>query len=539
MTLLMYKSLISVGGLTLLSRAAGFVRDVVFAAVLGGGLLNDVFAVAQRLPNHFRTIFGEGAFNSAYVPSYSQVLQSEGLASARLFAGQIFVGLLISQLLLLAAAWAFMPFVIDLLAPGFRADPEKFPLAVTLTRITFPYLLFITLVTLQSGTLNAHGLFAAAAFTPVVMNVVMIAFLGVAFLFPNPGFAASWGLTVSGALQLALTSAAAYRAGIFERIAWPAMTKHVKQFLVRLGPGVIGSAASQIALFADTIIASLLPTGSVSSIYYADRIYQLPLGVIGIAAGTVLLPEMSRLIAAGKPVAALHAQNRTMALSLALTAPFFIAFIMIPDDIMRAVFLRGAFTPQAASASAAVLTAYGFGLVAIVLLRSAVASFQAQGDTRTPMLVALGAVAANVALKIVLFKPFGAPGLAAATAAGAWINLLILCYLAIRRGAMKVDLFLWKTATAVTGAAFLLGLFALLASEPARHLTAGFGPFADVLKLLLVGIPGALIYGLALIAGLKIAQVRLGRLRMERPANILSKGKRVQNPRPASRALME
>ena len=300
---------------------------------------------------------------------------------------------------MLALAFAFTPALIDLFAPGFRADPEKFALTVTLTRITFPYLLFITLVTLQSGTLNAHGRFVAAAFTPVVMNLSMIVFLCVAFLFANPGLAASWGLTISGVLQLALTSAAAYHAGIFEHFARPAMTKHIKHFLVTLGPAVIGSAGTQIALFADTIIGSMLPTGGVSSIYYADRIYQLPLGVIGIAAGTVLLPEMSRLFAAGNPGGALHAQNRTMALSLALTAPFFIAFIMIPDDIMRGVFLRGAFTPQAAGASAAVLTAYGFGLVAIVLLRSAVASFQAQGDTKTPMLIALGAVAVNVALE--------------------------------------------------------------------------------------------------------------------------------------------
>jgi putative peptidoglycan lipid II flippase len=507
----MYKSLISVGGLTLLSRAAGFVRDVLLGAILGAGLMADAFVVAQRLPNHFRTIFGEGAFNSAYVPSYAQVLESEGLSRARVFSGQIFLGLLVSQLAVLALALAFTPGLIDVLAPGFRADPPKFTLTVTLTQITFPYLLFITLVTLQSGTLNAHGYFAAAAFTPVLMNLVMIAFLGVAFLFPTPGLAASWGLTVSGVLQLALTSAAAHRCGIFEKFARPPMTAHIKRFLATLGPAVIGSAGTQIALFADTIIGSLLPTGSVSSIYYADRIYQLPLGVIGIAAGTVLLPEMSRLFAAGKPAAALHAQNRTLALSLALTAPFFIAFIMIPDDIMRAVFLRGAFTSEAARASAAVLTAYGFGLIAIVLLRSAVASFQAQGDTKTPMLVALGAVAVNVALKIVLFKPFGAPGLAAATAAGAWINLVVLCFLAIRRRAMKVDLFLWKTVTAVTCASFLLALFALFASPPVQRLTARFGFLADLLELSLLGLSGALIYGLALLAGLKLANVKLRR----------------------------
>jgi putative peptidoglycan lipid II flippase len=509
----MYKSLISVGGFTLLSRGAGFVRDVLLGAVLGAGLLADAFVVAQRLPNHFRTIFGEGAFNSAYVPSYARVLQSEGPASARLFSGQVFLGLLASQVLLVTLAFVFTPYFIDILAPGFRGDPQKFALTVTLTRITFPYLLFVTLVTLQSGTLNAHGHFAAAAFAPVLMNLSMIVFLGLAFLFPNPGLAASWGLTVSGVLQLALTSAAAHRAGIFERFAGPPMKKHIRRFFVTLGPAIIGSAGLQIALFADTIIGSMLPTGGVSSIYYADRIYQLPLGVIGIAAGTVLLPEMSKLFAAGNPGAALHAQNRTMALSLALTAPFFIAFIMIPDDIMRGVFLRGAFTPQAASASAAVLAAYGFGLVAIVLLRSAVASFQARGDTRTPMLIALVAVAINVGLKIVLFKPFGAPGLAAATAAGAWINLLVLCYLAIRRGAMKVDLFLWKTATTVTTASFILAVFALFAAAPVQRMTAGLGRFANVFDLLFLGLSGALVYALVLIAGLRMAGLTLGRSR--------------------------
>jgi putative peptidoglycan lipid II flippase len=510
----MYKSLVSVAGLTLLSRGAGFVRDILLGAVLGAGLLADAFVVAQRLPNHFRTIFGEGAFNSAYVPSYARVLQTEGLFSARLFAGQIFMGLLASQILLLALAFVFMPYVIDLLAPGFRADPEKFALTVTLTRITFPYLLFITLVTLQSGTLNAHGHFIAAAFTPVVMNVSMIVFLCLAFLFANPGLAASWGLTVSGVLQLMLTSVAAYHVGIFEHFARPAMTKHIKHFLMTLGPAVIGSAGTQIALFADTIIGSMLPTGGVSSIYYADRIYQLPLGVIGIAAGTVLLPEMSRLFAASDPGGALHAQNRTMALSLALTAPFFVAFIMIPDAIMRGVFQRGAFTGEAAGASAAVLTAYGFGLVAIVLLRSAVASFQAQGDTKTPMLIALGAVAVNVALKILLFKPLGAPGLAAATAAGAWINLLALCFFAIRRDAMKIDLFLWKTVTVVTIASFALSVFALFAAAPAQRLTAGLGRFANVSELVLLGGSGALIYALVLAAGLRLAGVRLRRSRL-------------------------
>jgi putative peptidoglycan lipid II flippase len=509
----MYKSLLSVGGFTLLSRAAGFLRDVVLGAVLGVGLLADAFVVAQRLPNHFRSIFGEGAWNAAFVPTYSRVMHADGLRGAREFSGQIFLGLLASQILLLVVAWAFTPVLVDLLAPGFRADPAKFALTVTLTRITFPYLLFITLVTLQSGALNAHGRFAAAALAPVLMNVSIIAFIGIAFLFPNAGVAASWGLTVSGLLQLALTSAAAYRAGILERFTRPRMSAEVRRFLAMLGPAVIGSAGAQIAFFADTIISSMLPTGGVSSIYYADRIYQLPLGVIGVAAGTVLLPQMSRFLAAGNAGGALHAQNRTMALSLALSAPFFIAFIMIPEFIMRGIFLRGAFTPEAADASAAVLSAYGFGLIAIVLVRSALASFQAHGDTKTPMMISLTAVAINVALKIVLFKPLGAVGLASATAAGAWINLLLLVIFAIRRGAMKPDLVLWKTGACVSAASCALSFFALFAAAPVERLAARFGHVANVSELLLLGCGGTFVYAVVLIGGLRVADVKL------RPSN--------------------
>ena len=196
-------------------------------------------------------------------------------------------------------------------------DPEKFGLAVTMTRITFPYLLCVTLVTLQSGTLNANRRFVAAAFAPVVLNLVMVAFLAFAFLFPNAGIAASVGVTVSGVLQLALLAVAARRAGVVERLERLRWTPDVKRFFAALGPAVIGSAGVQIAIFADTIISTLLPTGGPSSLYYAERIYQLPIGVVGIAAGTVLLPEMSRRLAQGAPGAARHAQNRTMALTFA------------------------------------------------------------------------------------------------------------------------------------------------------------------------------------------------------------------------------
>ncbi|WP_395666248.1 murein biosynthesis integral membrane protein MurJ [Methylocella sp.] len=505
----MYKNLLSVGGLTLLSRAAGFLRDVMLGAVLGAGLIADAFVVAQRLPNHFRAVFGEGAWNAAFVPTYSRALQGEGLDTARRFSGQIFVGLLVIQLILLALALLFTPTLIDLLAPGFRDEPEKFALTEALTRITFPYLLFVTLVTLQSGALNAHGRFVAAAFAPVLMNLSIIAFLTVAFLFPNAGAAAAWGLMASGAMQLALTSFAAWRAGILEIFAWPRWSADMRRFLAMLGPAVIGSAGVQIALFADTIIGSMLPTGGPSSIYYADRIYQLPLGVIGIAAGTVLLPQMSRLVAAGRPEAAISAQNRTFAISLILTAPFFVAFLAIPDLIMRGVFLRGAFTPEAAQASAAVLAAYGLGILAVVLLRSAVPSFQAAGDTTTPMIAALVAVAGNVALKVVLFTPLGAPGLATATSAGAWINLILIAIFAMRRGLMKLDAQFMKVAACVAAGSAVLVIFALSARAPVTHLAQGAGRFSGEATLTLMTFGGASIYGLALIACLRLAGVRL------------------------------
>ncbi|MEW6436662.1 MAG: murein biosynthesis integral membrane protein MurJ [Pseudomonadota bacterium] len=506
----MYKNLFSVAALTLLSRATGFVRDVMLAAVLGAGLNADAFVVAFRLPNHFRAIFGEGAFNAAYVPCYSQIITKHGLEAGRYFASQIFTLLLGSQIVLLILALIFMPQFIDLLAPGFRADPQKFSLAVTLTRITFPYLLFITLVTLQSGTLNALEHFTAAAFAPVLLNVVMILFLAVAFLFPSAGVAAAIGVTVSGVAQFLLTFFALHRMGLHEHLVPHVWDAEVKHFFLVLGPAVIGAAGAQIALFADTIIGSMLPTGGVSSIYYADRIYQLPIGVVGIAAGTVLLPEMARRLAGGDEAGAYYAQNRTMALSVAIAAPCSVAFIMIPEIIMRGVFMRGAFTEADALAAAAVLTAYGFGIVPIVLIRSAVASFQSVGDTRTPMFITLFAVAVNLGLKVLLFRPFGAAGLAAATAIFAWINLLLLMAVATRRGLMRLDWVFGKSAAVTSVAAFLGAIFALLAAWPAAEFAASLPRFQNEIELVLLLIGGAIVYVLALGVGLYVSGVGPG-----------------------------
>ena len=522
----MLKGLLSVGGMTLLSRGTGFLRDVVLGAILGAGFAADAFVVAFRLPNHFRTIFGEGAFNAAYVPSYSRVLETEGAGAARLFSGQIFSLLLLSQIVVLALAWMFTPGLVDLLAPGFSADPAKFQLAVTLTRITFPYLLCITLVTLLSGTLNAHRRFAAAAFAPVLLNLSMIAALAVAFLFPSAGHAAAAGVSISGVAQLALLLYAARRADILSPAARPRWTPDMKQFFVAVLPAVIGSAGVQIAIFADTIISSLLPTGGPSSIYYADRINQLPIGVIGIAAGTVLLPEMSRRFAAGDPGAAYHAQNRTMAITILLSAPFCVAFLTMPELIMRAVFVRGAFTTADADASAAVLAAYGIGLMAVVLIRSAVASFQSKGDTTTPMMVALASVLVNVGLKVLLFRPLGASGLAFATSAGAWINFGLLSFLALRRGSMRFDPLFWKIVAAVCLASVLLAGVAILGQPAAAALTGRIEFGRALIDLSILGCIGAIVYAIVTAVCLHVLKVPLrallGRMRGAPKADALS-----------------
>jgi putative peptidoglycan lipid II flippase len=351
-----------------------------------------------------------------------------------LLASRILTLLLVSQLALLVLAYGETPLLVQLIAPGFDADPRKFEMAVGMTRITFPYLAFVTIATLHTGTLNAHGFFAIGAFAPVLLNIFIIGFLAVAFLFPNPGIAASWGVLVSGLAQLLLLIAAARRRGVLERLAWPRLDPDVRQFFRALGPAVIGSAGQQIAILADTILASMMATGAVASISYADRLYQLPLGVIGVAAGTVLLPEMARRLAAGDPGGAAHAQNRSVAVSLALSAPFLVGFLMIPEVLIRGAYMRGAFDAEAAQRSADVLQAYGIGLIPMVLIRSAVATFQSRGDTKTPALCFFGGLAVNLILKVTLSQDLGVVGLALGTAAGAWINFGLLILIGRLRG---------------------------------------------------------------------------------------------------------
>ncbi|MCJ2011335.1 murein biosynthesis integral membrane protein MurJ [Methylobacterium sp. J-076] len=507
----MIRSILSVGGWTLVSRVTGFARDVVMAAVMGAGPLADAFVVAFRLPNHFRAIFGEGAFNTAFVPSYAALEEAGATGAARRFADRVFTLMLIVQLVLLNLALPLMPWVVHALAPGFEEGGERFQLAVALTRITFPYLLFMTLVTLLSGILNAHRRFAVAAGAPVLLNLAMLAALAVSFLFPNAAYAAAWGVSVSGVLQFGLLWIGCRRAGVMPDLAVPRLDPALRRFFAVLGPAVIGSAGFQIAAFADTIIASWLPTGAVSALYYADRLYQLPFGVIAIAAGTVLLPEMSRRIAAGDLAGAHGAQNRAAGFSLALSAPFTVAFLTIPGLIMAALFQRGEFTGEDAARAASVLAAYGLALPAVVLVRSAVASFYSRQDTKTPLWASLSAIAVNVVLKLWLTGPYGVTGLALATAVSQWVNLAILVGLALRRGWTAPGRTLGLTVLGVALACLALTGVALAGRPLAEALVPAMGHGREIAVLGLLGIAGAVVYGGLLLGLLHLFGLRLRR----------------------------
>lgn len=487
----MLRKLLSVSGWTLVSRVTGFARDVVLAAVLGAGAAMDAFTVANRLPNHFRAIVAEGAFNSAFVPAYARQLETDGAVPARRFAGAIALVLGLGLVALTALAILFAPVLIGWLAPGFVGEPARFDLAVALTRITFPYLVCMALVTLLSGVLNAHERFAAAAAAPVLLNVAIVAALGAAFLFPSAAHAAAWGVLAAGLMELALVWIAAARAGVAPLAARPRLDAPTRGFLKAFGPALIGAAGVQIAMFADTILVTFLETGAPSALYYADRLYQLPVGLIGIAAGTVLLPEMSRHLAAGHVDAAHRAQNRAAGLTLLLGMPFAALFLTMPALAMEALFARGAFDRAAAQAAGAVLAAYAVGLPAVILIRSAVASFHARQDTTTPMMIALTAIAANVALKLVLMPRLGAPGLALATACGAWINVALLVGIGLRRG--------WMAPGGVLARIAAASALAALAMAGAVLAVLGQSPF--ILQHLPMGLPGGPALGLATLAG--------------------------------------
>lgn len=431
----MLRKLGTVSGLTLASRTFGFLRDVVLAATLGAGPVADAFMLAFRLPNHFRAILAEGAFNAAFLPTWAAA-DASGRDSTRL-AAETLGWLTLANLVLLALALGATGWMLAVLAPGLSPADETWPLVVTLTRITFPYLLCMSLVAFLAALLNGRDRFAAPAAAPILLNLFMIGALLMAASFPSAAHAAAWGVMASGVAQIALLVGAVWRVGLPLPRPRLGLSPDTRLVFRRLGPAILTSGALQVAIFADTIIATFLPAGSLSHLYYADRLYQLPIGLIGVALGTVILPDIGRRAGLGDEDGMRRVLDRALLICLVVGVPVAVMMATLGDWAIRILFVRGAFDLAAAEASAAILAAYALGLAPALALRSLVAGFHGRGDTRTPLRLLVTASLVNIALKIALAPWLGAAGLALATSVGLALYAALLFRTGRVRGFMR------------------------------------------------------------------------------------------------------
>lgn len=459
----------TVGGATLASRLLGFVRDVLLAAAVGAGPVADAFVVAFRLPNLFRRLFAEGAFNSAFIPLFGRAVEEEGDEGARRFAGEIGAALLFCLLALTALAQIFMPLVVWALAPGFVDDPAKFDLTVLMSRIAFPYLIFMSLLAFIGGILNTYQRFAAAAFAPVMLNVVMSLVLGGVLLAGvkadlTLGIILSVGVTIGGIVQLMVVIIDLKRLGFRIPVFRPRYTRSARRLLILGIPGVVAGGVTQINIAVGQIIASM-QEGANALLYFADRLYQLPLGVIGIAIGVVLLPSLTRQLRAGETAAYQHSLNRALEFSLVLTLPAAVALAVIPHEIVSVLFQRVRFDATAVDGTAAALTAFALGLPAFVLNKVFSPGYFAREDTRTPMQFAIAGMIVNVVLSIALFPLLKHVGIALATTLAGWVNTGLLIVVLWKRGHFAPDLKLLRRLSLVLLASLLMGVVVYFAAQ--------------------------------------------------------------------------
>ncbi len=420
----------AVGGATLASRVLGFVRESMIAAMLGNGPIADAFYAAFRFPNLFRRLFAEGAFNSAFVPLFAKELEGGGREAARRFAEQVLSVLLFLLTALTALAMIFMPFLVDtVIASSFDPASDKFAATVLYGRIMFPYLAAMSLVAMLSGVLNSFRRYFLAALAPVLLNVVLIGALtlGMAARIPpeDVGLYLSWSVVLSGLLQFALLLYGMRREGFGLSLKMPSLTPPVRRLLWLALPAAVTGGITQINLLVGQNIASA-QAGAISVINYADRINQLPLGVIGIAIGVVLLPELSRALKAGDLADAAHLQNRSLEFGLGLTLPAAVGFALIPEALVALVFERGAFTRETTLVTAQVLQAFAVGLPAFTLISIFRPGFYAREDMKTPMWFAGANAATNIVGSLVLFPLIGVAGIAIATSLAGWVNAVLL-----------------------------------------------------------------------------------------------------------------
>ncbi|MFA6279991.1 MAG: murein biosynthesis integral membrane protein MurJ [Bdellovibrionales bacterium] len=434
------RALVTVSGFTMLSRVAGFVRDTLTAMFLGAGTEADAFFVAQRIPNLFRSLFAEGAFSAAFVPLYTAEKERHGDEAAKLFAGEalaLMIALLVPFTILIML---LMPWALRLIAPGFHDEPIKFALAVKYSTITFPYLLLISITALQSGVLNAHGRFGPGAAAPIMLNIVMIsALLFSSFFSWNVAEALSWGMVISGAAQALWLAISCRNARINIPLMWPHLSEAGRKLFKNIGPGAVGAGATQINLLLTTILASMLPTGAVSYLYYADRLNQLPLGIIGVAVATTLLPILSKHETNGDSGAIRHTISRAIEFSFVLGLPSAVGLGLAAGPIVQTLFEHGAFTHLDTVETAATLSAYSLCIPAFLLAKIFASRFFSYQDTKTPVQIAIVCMVANVTLAVLLMNWLEHVGMALATSAATWLNVILLYRKLQKRGESLAD----------------------------------------------------------------------------------------------------
>ncbi|MDR1476668.1 MAG: murein biosynthesis integral membrane protein MurJ [Rickettsiales bacterium] len=434
------KNTVAVGAITLLSRISGFVRDFFTAKYLGAGRLSDCFFVAFKIPNLFRAIFAEGAFNSVFVPLFSGILHSEGEGKAKEFSKSIFAILFYVLLVFTMLAEIFMPAMVAVFAPGFESGSDKFELAVALSRITFPFLFFVAMTSFFGSILNSLGLFRPYAMQPIILNLVMIAAL---FAFgraaPTAAHALAWGVSAAGVLQLAILAWTARRRGFGVMSFRPSFSPEVAKFFSRIVPGILSAGIYHVNVMVGSIFATST-NGAVSWIYYADRLNQLPLGVIGAAVATVMLPDISRHVKQGRLNRTKKVFNDSMLFTSLLVIPCAVGLMVVGYPLIQIFFERGAFKPADTYATARVLSILCLGLPALVYVKLLANVFYARSDTRTPMRVAAATLACNLLFTVVLNRVYGYVGVVAAITLSNWVGFGALYWLCYKRGLMGMYL---------------------------------------------------------------------------------------------------
>ncbi len=421
------KALATVSSMTLLSRILGFVRDLVIARIFGAGLFTDAFFVAFKIPNLLRRLFAEGAFSQAFVPILAEFKNRRGERETRLLVDHVGSALAAALFLVTVAGVLAAPLIVYVSAPGFAATPDKFELTVSLLRITFPYIFFISLTALAGGVLNTYSRFWVPAFTPVLLNLSFITFaLWLAPHFDPPVTALAWAVLAGGIAQLAFQAPFLARIGMLPRFRLDLQNSEVWRVMRQMGPAVFGVSVGQVSLLINMIFASFLVTGSVSWLYYADRLMEFPLGLLGAALGTILLPSLSKHYAASSIGEYSQLLDWGLRVTLLLAAPAAVALALLAVPLVTTLFHYGAFTASDVMATRQAVVAYSVGLIGLIMVKVLAPGFYARQDIRTPVRMAIIALVLTQVMNFIFIRPFQHAGLALAIALGACINAALL-----------------------------------------------------------------------------------------------------------------